>query len=160
MLINEFTAVLTEAFEKKADKEMKAVSDKKIVAMPKFFRRILFAGFFFIVDFTVLGWIICSWHVFSILTAMIVTIAALFYAAYCLLAGTRIVYKDTEIEVTTFWIRKRHYNILDIKKVSCNLYFYHITFSDSFVVFNDRMTMAAEFYAFAKRNAEVIKGHL
>lgn len=45
MLINEFTAVLTEAFEKKADKEIKAVSDKKIVAMPKFFRRILFAGF-------------------------------------------------------------------------------------------------------------------
>ncbi|MBQ8687626.1 MAG: hypothetical protein IJ512_03625 [Ruminococcus sp.] len=156
-------SAMDELLKKKLQDELRQAYGKKVVAYPKFYRILWYVNTPPMIGLAVLFFCLPS-DTFPTITGYIMCICAMsalavISIACVLFSSRRIVYSDTEIDVTTLWRKKRHYNILDIRKASSTLYFYRIVFSDGFsVILTDSMTMSAEFYSFAKRNASAVKG--
>lgn len=152
--------ILTDAVQQKAKEELLKGKEKKIVQMPLVLRITAYIITPIDIGISSLGFILPP-DTFPTLfgrIAIIIFCISLFLICilYLLLSGTRIVYNNTEIEVTTFWQRKRQYNVLDIKNVRDSLHFSIITFSDSFVILTDSMTASSEFYDFAVKHAQSV----
>ncbi|MBQ8515729.1 MAG: hypothetical protein IJ496_10065 [Ruminococcus sp.] len=153
--------MITKFLEDKLKEELRLAYGKKVVAYPKFIRILWYVLTPPFIGLAVLS--LCLDMSDNLIVCILLDSFYIIFSVICIAgviqSGFRLVYSDTEIEITTLWRRKRHYSIIDIKKVSSTLYFYHVTFSDGFfVILTDSMTMSAEFYGFAKKNAPVVKG--
>lgn len=162
MISDVVSKALTYALNQKTAEELRKGRDKKVVAMPRVLRIFMYIITLFILRISSLGFILLL-DIFPNLICRVMIIVfciALFVICilYLLLSSVRIIYDDTEIKVTTFWFKKRNYNVLDIKKARSSLYFYVLSFSDNTVILTDSMTASSEFYNFAIKHAHSVKG--
>ncbi len=153
-----FSKILTDTVIQKTNTELLKGREKRIVRMPLIFRISVYIISPIIFCLFVLLFIIPIRLFVKIMLILFFAALSAVCIMYIFLAGTKIIYNTTEIEVITFYVRKRFYNVLDIKKARSSLYFFTVTFSDSFVILTDSMMAASEFYAFAVQHAELVKG--
>lgn len=153
-----FSKILTDTIIQKTNTELLKGKEKRIVKMPLVLRISIYIISPIIFCLFILPFIIPMRLFVKIMLILFFTSLSAVCIMYIILAGTKIIYNTTEIEVTTFYVRKRYYNVLDIKSARSSLYFFTVTFSDSFVILTDSMMAASEFYAFAVKHAELVKG--
>lgn len=153
-----FSKILTDTVIQKTNTEILKGREKRIVRMPLVLRISVYIITPIIFCLFILSFIIPIRSFIKIMLILFFAALSAVCIMYILLAGTKIIYNTTEIEVTTFYVRKRFYNVLDIKKARSSLYFFTVTFSDNFVILTDSMMASYEFYAFAVEHAESVKG--
>lgn len=161
-IISEILAkIFSDALNNKVNKEIAEGKEKRVVKMPRSLCIAIYILTPVDIGVSLLGFILLSETFSNLVIRIMIIIFCVVLLGICilylLLSGTRIIYDDTDIDITTFWLKKRHYNIIDIEKVRSSLYFSIISFSDSFVIITDNMIAYYEFLNFAVKHALSIK---